>query len=194
MGIFGASAGARIALAFFKLLNGAVESLSTLTYKSLLKGDTHMSLIQYTSSDLSTGSPFDRLASLRDEMNRLFEAPLLSRKPNLFHGWNPALDIRQDKDNVYVSAELPGLKKEAIEISLQDGVLTLAGERRQEAKEDEKAAVRNERYFGRFSRSVTLPTRVDADKVSAHYQDGILKVTLPKAEEVKPKQIAITVA
>lgn len=152
-----------------------------------------MSLIRYTSPEVGNWPSMDRLASIRDEMNRLFEAPFLSRETSLFHGWTPALDVREDKDNVYVSAELPGMKKEEIEISLREGVLTLAGERKHEEKEESKDSFRSERYFGRFSRSVTLPTRVEADKVNATYQDGVLKVTLPKAEEVKPKHIAISV-
>jgi HSP20 family protein len=83
------------------------------------------------------------------------------------------------------------LKKEDIELSLQKGVLTISGERKQEKKNEE--GYRNERFFGRFQRSVTLPTSVDGDKVKATYQDGILKVVLPKAEEAKPKQIAVSI-
>lgn len=136
---------------------------------------------------------FDRFAALRDEMDRLFDgsfAPVF-RTPGSFSRWAPALDVYQDKDQFTVVAELPGLKKEDIELSLQDGVLTISGERKQEKKSEE--GYRNERFFGRFQRSVTLPTSVDGDKIKATYQDGILKVVLPKAEEAKPKQIEVSI-
>ena len=87
--------------------------------------------------------------------------------------------------------ELPGMRKEDIDISLHDGTLTISGERKRESTGGEKAQ-RTERYVGTFRRSIALPTRVDADKVTATYQDGILKVTLPKAEEAKPKQIQVS--
>jgi len=85
------------------------------------------------------------------------------------------------------------MRKEDIEISLHDGMLTIAGERKMETPGGEKAE-RSERYIGKFRRSITLPTRVDANKVSATHKDGILTVTLPKAEEAKPKQIQVNVS
>jgi HSP20 family protein len=136
---------------------------------------------------------FDRFAALRDEMDRLFDrsfAPVF-RTPGCFSRWAPALDVYQDKDQFTVVAELPGLKKENIELSLHDGVLTISGERKQEKKGEE--GYRNERFFGRFQRSVTLPASIDGNKVKATYQDGILRVELPKAEEAKPKQIEVSV-
>ena len=108
----------------------------------------------------------------------------------MFSGWTPALDLYQNNDNVVAIVELPGMRKEEIEISLQDGTLTISGERKEEAGQ-ENGATRTERCTGKFRRSITLPTRVDVNKVSATYKDGILTVTLPKAEEAKPKQIQI---
>jgi HSP20 family protein len=87
--------------------------------------------------------------------------------------------------------ELPGMRKEVIDISLHDGTLTISGERKRESNNGETAQ-RTERYVGTFRRSIALPTRVDPSKVSATYKDGILKVTLPKAEEAKPKQIQVS--
>ena len=87
--------------------------------------------------------------------------------------------------------ELSGMRREDIEISLHDGTLTISGERKRETSNGEKAE-RTERYIGKFRRSITLPTCVDATKVSATYRDGILTVTLPKAEEAKPKQIPVS--
>jgi HSP20 family protein len=154
-----------------------------------------MSLIRYQAPELNTWSPFDRLTSIRDEMNRLFEGiPTMARDSGLFSGWSPALDVYQDKDHVFVKAELPGMKKEDIEITLHDGLLTLSGERKHESENKEGDSFRSERFFGRFHRSVALPSAVDAGKVKASYKDGILTVTLPKAEEAKPKQIEVSVA
>ena len=153
-----------------------------------------MAIIRYQEPELATWSPFDRLATLRDEMNRLFEsslAPFGMRDFGMFSGWNPALDIAEDKDNVKI--ELPGMKREDIDISLHDGMLTISGERKQEKKIGEGETFRSERYFGRFHRTVTLPTMVNPDKVKASYKDGILMVDLPKAEEAKPKQIEVHV-
>lgn len=154
------------------------------------------SLIRYQDPELAPWTPFDRLTSLREEMNRLFDLsfPGFTRDVSLFSGWNPALDVYQDKDNVFVKAELPGMKKEEIDISLHDGMLTLVGERKHETQTKEGEMFRSERYFGKFHRSITLPTTVDASKVKAAYKDGILTVTLPKSEEAKPKQIKVGVS
>ena len=155
-----------------------------------------MSIIRYQAPRSLEWTPLDRLSSLRDELDTLFEMPFWSnfgRQSQLFSGWSPALDLYQNNDNVIARVELPGMRKEDIEISLQDGMLTIAGERKSETPEGEKAE-RTERYVGKFRRSVSLPTQVDANKVTANYRDGILTVTLPKAEEAKPKQIKVDVA
>src|SRR5438874_12431625 len=155
-----------------------------------------MSIIRYQPPQTLAFSGFDRLSNLRDELDTLFEMPFWSnfgRQSQLFSGWSPALDLYQDNDNVIAVIELPGMRKEDIEISLHDGMLTIAGERRTETQNGEKAE-RSERYVGKFRRSITLPTRVDPNKVSATYKDGILTVTLPKAEEAKPKQIQVNVS
>jgi HSP20 family protein len=127
-------------------------------------------------------------------MDRLFDSSFgpFFRTSTSFSGWSPALDVYQDKDHFTVVAELPGFKKDQIELSLHQGALTISGERKQENAD--KEGVRSERYFGRFQRTVTLPAPVNADQVRASFQDGILKVELPKAEEAKPKQIEVSVA
>ena len=153
-----------------------------------------MSLIRYQFPEVSQWSPVDRLASFRDEVNRLFDLSWPSRDSGLFSGWSPALDVFDDKDNVVVKVELPGLKKDEINLSLHDGVLSISGERKTERKSEDGGTFRSERYFGKFQRSVTLPARVDGSKVNASYKDGILTVELPKAEEAKPKQIAVSVS
>jgi HSP20 family protein len=154
-----------------------------------------MTLIRYQAPELAPWSAADRWTNLRDELNSFFELPFWSgfgRTGQLFTGWSPALDLYQSNDNVVAVVELPGMRKEDIELSLHDGTLTISGERKRESSSNGEKAERTERYIGRFRRSIALPTRVDASKVSATYRDGILTVTLPKAEEVKPKQIQVS--
>ncbi len=155
-----------------------------------------MSLIRYQTPQLSAWPSFDRWSSLRGELDNLFELPVwsnLGRQAQLFSGWTPALDLYQNDDKVVATIELPGMRKEEIEISLHDGTLTIGGERKVEGANGDNKAERSERFTGKFRRSISLPTRVDSGKVSASYRDGILTVTLPKAEEAKPKQIQVNV-
>ena len=151
-------------------------------------------LTRWQRPDLSVWPTAGRLFGLRDELDRLFESPLgeSPRGSQLLSVWNPALDLYEDKDNVIVKAELPGMKKEDIEISLHEGFLNLSGERKSEQKQEGAETYRSERWFGRFHRTISLPCGVDADKIKATYNDGILTVSLPKAEEAKPKQISIS--
>jgi HSP20 family protein len=141
-----------------------------------------MKLMQYTRPGLAWPT-FGRLASLQDELDRLFESPM--------QAWAPALDVQEDKEGFTIRAELPGMKREDIEVSIQDGALVISGERKQEKIEEGTEVHRQERYYGRFSRVLTLSTAVSSDKVKATYKDGILTVSLPKAEEAKPKQITV---
>src|SRR5271155_4726500 len=108
-----------------------------------------MSLIRYYSPELSRWSPFERLSSLRDEVNRFFESTPASSTGDagLFTEWAPALDVLQDRDNVYVKVELPGLKKDEIDISVQEGILSVSGERKQENEATEGGSFRSERFF-----------------------------------------------
>jgi HSP20 family protein len=128
---------------------------------------------------------------LRDEIDRFFEAPL--SRTGEFLGWTPAFDVYEEKDNFVVKAELPGMKKEDINVSLHDGTLIISGERKGETKGEEAEVYRSERYFGKFQRAVALPATVATDKVNAEYKDGILTITLPKSEEAKPRQIEVKV-
>ena len=154
-----------------------------------------MNMIRFSAPSLSatTYSPLARLSVFQNEVDRLFDLPFSSRDSGHSAGWSPALDVYQDQDNLLVKAELPGMKKEGITLSIHDGLLTLAGERLQEKAHDEKSSLRKERFFGRFERTVTLPAQVDGTRVTASYEDGILTVTLPKAEAAKPRQIEIGV-
>ena len=142
-----------------------------------------MKLMQYQRPSLAWPT-FGRLLNLDDELDRLFETPL--------QAWVPALDVHEDKDSYTIRVELPGMKREDIEVSLQDGALVISGERKSETIKEDTEVHRQERYYGKFSRALTLPTAVSGDQVKAAYKDGILTVTLPKAEEAKPKQITVS--
>src|SRR3974377_2245396 len=116
-------------------------------------------LIRWQRPALGTWGAFGRLTNLRDELDRLFEAPLAE-----WTRTSPAIDVFEDKDNVVVRAELPGMKREDIEVSLHNGTLSISGERKREQKHKDAEVYRAERFFGRFQRTVSLPTDVAAVK------------------------------
>lgn len=107
--------------------------------------------------------------------------------------WAPMVDITENKDAFLIKAELPGIRKEDVKVSVQDGVLTLQGERNYENTTDDDKRHRVERFYGHFSRSFTLPEHVDDENIQASYQDGILELTLPKQEKAKPRAIEVEV-
>ena len=152
-----------------------------------------MKLIRRQNSDLWNWPPLEQLSTLGAEINRLFDSPFgeLTRHMELLNGRMPVLDVYEDKDNLIVKAELPGMKREEIDISFHDGTLTITGERKYEEKNEDAETYRAERFFGKFHRTLTLPKPVQSDKAKATYQNGILTVTLPKTEEAKPKQIQV---
>ena len=138
--------------------------------------------------------PFRDLNALQDRMNRLFEDAgrgLRGDEPSATTTWSPAVDIYETEGNIVVKAELPGLERKDITLNLEKNILTIRGERRfeKEAKDDNYHRI--ERSYGAFSRSFSIPTTVNDDKISADYKDGVLTVTLPKKEQAKPKQIQI---
>ncbi|MGH7350980.1 MAG: Hsp20/alpha crystallin family protein [Candidatus Methylomirabilales bacterium] len=141
--------------------------------------------------------PFQDLVSLRERMNRLFEQTLDhsrgEREGMAAWTWAPAVDIYETPDSIVLQAELPGLGKDDIDIQVRDNVLTLKGERRSEKEVKEGNYLRVERAYGGFQRAFTLPAAVQADKIRAAFKDGVLDVSIPKAEEAKPKQIKIEV-
>jgi len=136
--------------------------------------------------------PFDHLDSFQREVNRLVSSSF-GALGNLASSdtWSPSLDLSQDDDNFVVALDAPGLSKEAFHVSLEDGVLTISGERRFPEVKEEDNVLRRERFSGSFSRSLTLPAAVDSEKVSAAYTDGVLTITLPRSEAAKPRQIQI---
>ena len=140
--------------------------------------------------------PFEDMATLREDIDSLFN-DFVKRVPieqfaqeNL---WFPALNIEETKNSIEISAELPGLKKDEIKLTISNGQLVLQGERKLEKEEKDKTYHRIERRYGSFRRTVSLPTEAETDKVKAIYEKGILNITLPKSKKAKPKEIGITV-
>ncbi|MDH5644058.1 MAG: Hsp20/alpha crystallin family protein [Gemmatimonadota bacterium] len=122
---------------------------------------------------------FDRL------LNTAFGAPSIS-------GWSPAVDVRETAEDFLVTAELPGMAPDQVEVTVENGVLSISGEKKEEAHEESGGFSLVERRFGQFQRNFSIPRGVDADKVEAKFKHGVLNVVLPKAPQAKPKQIKIT--
>jgi HSP20 family protein len=138
--------------------------------------------------------PFRELRLLQDEVNRLFSSNLSRSfdEEGLMRGaWTPSVDIYENKDQIVLEAELPGMKREDFELTIENNVLTLRGERRFEKKEEQDNYHRVERAYGTFTRSFTLPQTVSAENATAEYKNGVLRVVLQKREEVKARRIEI---
>ena len=131
------------------------------------------------------------LARLRDQIDQMFEPDFALT--DLFSGWMPAVDIVENNNTLMLKAELPGFKREDLDVSLHEDNLVISGERKREEGHKEGGIYRSERFFGRFHRSIPLPFPVDSEKIQANYRDGVLTVTLPKSEKVKAKQIEVDV-
>lgn len=138
-----------------------------------------MSLIKWT--------PF---LSEFDDMDKIMESMLPAVRGNQF-GFTPAVDMYEDKDNIVVETQLGGIDPEKVDISIENNVLTIKGESEKKSEVDDKNYYRKEIRRGSFYRSIPLPTKVDGDAASAINEDGVLKITVPKAAEVKPKTIKI---
>ena len=132
-------------------------------------------------------SEFDRL---RQEVDQLFNSFSTGTTP-FFSRVYPALNVAEDADNLYVRAELPGVKPDSLDISVVEGRLLVKGEKKIETEDQKKGYHRREREAGIFRRTITLPSRVDPSKVAAAMKNGILTITLPKAEEAKPRKITV---
>lgn len=134
------------------------------------------------------------VSSLQDEVERMFQAALGERGMATAGAFTPALDVEESDEQFTIHIELPGVAADEVEVSLEESVLTIAGERRFYQEKDAEGFRRIERHFGRFHRAVRLPDRVDADQVKAAYRDGMLTVVVPKAEEAKPRRIHVEAA
>ncbi len=135
--------------------------------------------------------------NIRDEIDRMFDeffGTLPERVTTGFENvWTPSVDISETDNEIIVTAELPGVKKDDVKISLQENVLTIRGEKKQEKEEKNENFHRVERAYGMFQRSFTLPATVDPNKIKATFKDGVLKIRLPKTEEARMKEIPISV-
>ena len=141
-------------------------------------------------------TPFREFEKMQRDMDRLwdsFSEGGLRRRGEGRVEWLPSLDVSETKNELVVKAEVPGMDAKDIDISLSDGMLTIKGEKKQEKEEKEADYHLVERSYGAFVRSVQLPKEVKADKINASYKDGVLKITLPKSEEAKKKEIKIKV-
>jgi HSP20 family protein len=142
--------------------------------------------------------PFRELEEVSTRLNRLLSQPL-GRRPTEEEGswvaeWAPAVDVQETDAEYLIKADLPEVKKEDVKVELQDGMLFLQGERKQEKEEKGKKFHRIERAYGRFERRLALPSEVDAQKVAADFKDGVLRVHLPKSVSAKPKTIEVKVS
>jgi HSP20 family protein len=142
--------------------------------------------------------PFQDLRSAQDEMAQM--SPMLARALGLHTqqqgsatatAWAPALDISERKDAYLVTVELPGVEADDLEITMEDGLLTIQGERQFTSESSEQQFHRVERRYGAFRRSITLPAQVQAEQIQASFDNGVLQIVVPKAEEAKPKRIQV---
>lgn len=137
------------------------------------------------------------LLTIQKEINRMFDrffrGGVMDEGDFLPSAWMPAVDLVEKDDEFVVKVELPGVSKDDVKITLHDNVLTIRGEKKEEKVSKDSNYHRLERSYGSFQRSFTLPTSVKQDKVEAEYRDGVLTITLPKAEEAKRKQIEVKV-
>jgi HSP20 family protein len=138
---------------------------------------------------------WDPFNNLQEEMNRLFDTNLrrYAGRSTSDGGFMPAADVIEDKEHLLVYLDLPGVRREDVQVTLQEDVLTIKGERKPEATGKEAGWYLHERVAGSFTRTMQLPVPVDAGKIEAHFRDGVLQVKLPKAEAAKPKQIEVKV-
>jgi len=135
--------------------------------------------------------PSREVDSLQSEVNRVFDAFFGAGRSAPSRRWVPAMDLAETDERLILRADLPGLKREDVEIEIKDNVLTVSGERKDRHEEEREGYHRVERVFGSFGRSLTLPRGVDADKVVAEFADGVLEVTIPKPAERKPHRVEI---
>ena len=141
--------------------------------------------------------PFRELEEMSDRLNRMFARPATrtnGKETIIVADWTPTVDISETDGEYQIKAEIPDVKKEDVKVTLEDGVLTIQGERKQEKEEKGKKYHRVERSYGSFVRSFSLPEFIDEEKVKAEFKDGVLNLHLPKSEKGKPKAIEVKVA
>jgi len=138
--------------------------------------------------------PLQELLAMSNRLNRTVNDPYVQRTEDSYGAWAPPVDIFERQDQLVIRAEVPGVHKEDMDVRIENGVLTLHGERKEEREEKDVNTHLMERVYGSFTRSFSLPTTVDPTRVTAAYKDGVLEVTVPKVETAKPKKVEIKVA
>lgn len=140
--------------------------------------------------------PFRNLVDIQSEVNRLFDSFAgrpMAGSPPAARPWLPAVDMHETKDDLVLRAELPGVREKDVTVSITGDLLTIKGERRWDEENKDQKFLHVERVYGAFERLVQLPMAVQADRVKAAYRDGVLEIKLPKAEELKPREIKVEI-
>ena len=142
--------------------------------------------------------PFRELEDMSDRLNRMFGRSPLARESGkdamIAFDWAPSVDISENNEEFVIKAELPGVNKDDVKVAVQDGIVRIEGERKQEKEEKDKKFHRIERSYGSFLRTFSLPTNIDEAKIQAQFKDGLLNVRLPKSPTAKPKSIEVKVS
>jgi len=142
---------------------------------------------------LTRWDPFRELSRLQNDLNRLFDDRSVPGRGTESFGWSPAVDVFEDTEGLTFKFEVPEVDPKDVQVSLEDGVLTVRGDRKMEREDKRDNYHRIERSYGAFARSFTLPANVDPDKVTAETKNGVLRVFVPKRAEAKPKTVTIKV-
>jgi HSP20 family protein len=151
---------------------------------------------RFAMTALMRWDPFRELEEMSDRLNRMFARPATrtnGKETMIVADWTPTVDISETEAEYQIKAEIPDVKKEDVKVTLEDGVLTIQGERKQEKEEKGKKYHRIERSYGSFVRSFSLPDVIDEERVKADFKDGVLNLHLPKSEKAKPKAIEVKV-
>ena len=136
--------------------------------------------------------PWRQMKDLQDEMNKMFNRPVLqTSEESSVCDWTPAVDIKEDQDQYIIHADIPGVNPKDIELHMENGVLTMKGERSSEKKESREGYKRIERAYGSFFRRFSLPDSADAENIKANSKDGVLEIIIPKHEKVQPRRITV---
>jgi HSP20 family protein len=150
-----------------------------------------MNLVKWKNNDLlDPMSEFDRL---QDEINKLFDWNYPENRGLFDRSLSPAVDLMENENEIVMVCDLPGIKKDDLDLSISRNVITIKGEKKNEVKKEGQKTFRNETWNGTFQRTISLPETVDPDKVEANMKDGVLTVKVAKREEVKPRQISVNV-
>lgn len=144
-------------------------------------------------SNLIRWDPFREMMTLRTAMDRLFDNAMFGQRDDWLQtsGWDVSMDLAENDDEYLVKASLPGINPDHLEITYNNNVLTIKGEIKEEKEEEQRRYHLRERRYGSFSRSISLPSTVNAENISASYEAGVLTLSLPKVEEAKPRRIQV---